>query len=176
MAVGAVFGLTQYNQFCTTLIQVAQIRKTSMSRLSRLFAIAMGLAAIVIFTGCHGLVPGLAQLQVTVTGGGTGNVTSTPPGINCPGATCTANFQNVGAVTLTASPDNGFGFGGWSGCTAQPGSPNVCTVSATASVTATFTASLQNINHIIFLAQENRSFDSYFGAMRAYWAATGTPD
>ena len=147
-----------------------------MSRLSRLFAIAMGLAAIVIFTGCHGLVPGLAQLQVTVTGGGTGNVTSTPPGINCPGATCTANFQNVGTVTLTASPDTGFGFGGWSGCTAQPGSPNVCTVSATASVTATFTASLQNINHIIFLAQENRSMDSYFGAMRAYWAATGTPD
>src|SRR5207244_13155252 len=94
MAVGAVFGLpnpTSFAQlsskFLHKFIQVpAQIRKPSMSRLSRLFAIAMGLAAIVIFTGCHGLVPGLAQLQVTVTGGGTGNVTSTPPGINCPAA------------------------------------------------------------------------------------------
>jgi phospholipase C len=35
---------------------------------------------------------------------------------------------------------------------------------------------LQNINHIIFMAQENRSFDHYFGAMRQYWAANGYPD
>jgi phospholipase C len=35
---------------------------------------------------------------------------------------------------------------------------------------------LQNINHIVILVQENRSFDSYFGAMRGYWAATGVPD
>jgi phospholipase C len=146
-----------------------------MSRLSRLFAIALGLAAIVIFTGCQGLVPGLAQLNVTVTGGGIGTVTSTPPGINCPG-TCTANFHNAGTITLTASPDNGFGFGGWTGCTAQAGSPNTCTVAATASITANFSATLKSINHIIFLAQENRSMDSYFGAMRAYWAAAGTPD
>jgi phospholipase C len=43
-------------------------------------------------------------------------------------------------------------------------------------VTATFTASLQSINHIIFLAQENRSFDHYFGALREYWAQNGVPD
>ncbi|MBO0911295.1 MAG: hypothetical protein J2P13_05840 [Acidobacteria bacterium] len=43
-------------------------------------------------------------------------------------------------------------------------------------VTATFTASLQSINHIIFLAQENRSFDHYFGALREYWAQNGIPD
>lgn len=35
---------------------------------------------------------------------------------------------------------------------------------------------IQNINHIIFLAQENRSFDSYFGAMRGFWAAKGVAD
>src|SRR6476659_6995710 len=35
---------------------------------------------------------------------------------------------------------------------------------------------LQKINHIVFLAQENRSFDSYFGAMRGYWAAKGVQD
>ncbi len=32
------------------------------------------------------------------------------------------------------------------------------------------------INHIIFLAQENRSFDHYFGALRHYWAHNGYPD
>lgn len=39
------------------------------------------------------------------------------------------------------------------------------------------TPTLNNsINHIIFLAQENRSFDHYFGALRAYWAKNGYPD
>ena len=34
---------------------------------------------------------------------------------------------------------------------------------------------IQSINHIIFMAQENRSFDSYFGQLPAYWAANGYP-
>ena len=33
-----------------------------------------------------------------------------------------------------------------------------------------------SLNHIVFLAQENRSFDHYFGAMRQYWAQNGIPD
>jgi len=33
-----------------------------------------------------------------------------------------------------------------------------------------------SINHIVFLAQENRSFDHYFGALREYWAQNGYPD
>jgi phospholipase C len=38
-------------------------------------------------------------------------------------------------------------------------------------------ATLQNsINHIIVMAQENRSFDSYFGTMREYWALNGFKD
>jgi phospholipase C len=32
------------------------------------------------------------------------------------------------------------------------------------------------LNHIIFLAQENRSFDHYFGTMRQYWAQNNYPD
>ncbi len=35
---------------------------------------------------------------------------------------------------------------------------------------------LKNINHIIFMAQENRGFEHYFGALREYWAANGFPD
>ena len=81
-------------------------------------------------------------------------------------------------MALTASPATGFTFAGWSG--ACSGSNLTCnlTLTANTSVTATFQAAqgLNSINHIIFMAQENRSFDSYFGAMRAYWAATGIPD
>jgi phospholipase C len=32
---------------------------------------------------------------------------------------------------------------------------------------------LNSVNHIIVLIQENRSFDSYFGQLSAYWAANG---
>ncbi|MFY9559335.1 MAG: alkaline phosphatase family protein [Terriglobales bacterium] len=35
---------------------------------------------------------------------------------------------------------------------------------------------IKQINHIIILAQENRGFDHYFGAMRQYWAANRYPD
>src|ERR1700751_1445961 len=43
--------------------------------------------------------------------------------------------------------------------------------------TPTPTGSLQtSVNHIIFLAQENRSFDHYFGEMRQYWADFGYAD
>jgi phospholipase C len=35
---------------------------------------------------------------------------------------------------------------------------------------------IKQINHIIFLAQENRGFEHYFGALRQYWAANGYPD
>jgi phospholipase C len=45
-------------------------------------------------------------------------------------------------------------------------------------VTATFSGpqNIAALNHIIFLAQENRSFDHYFGALRGYWAQNGYPD
>ena len=34
---------------------------------------------------------------------------------------------------------------------------------------------ITSVNHIIFMAQENRSFDMYFGQLPAYWAANGFP-
>ncbi len=37
-------------------------------------------------------------------------------------------------------------------------------------------ASLQSINHIVVFVQENRSFDSYFGAMQEYWRQNGFPE
>lgn len=51
------------------------------------------------------------------------------------------------------------------GCTAVPGvtpAPGTPTVSS--------------VDHVIFLAQENRSLDHYFGQLRQYWAQNGYPD
>jgi phospholipase C len=41
--------------------------------------------------------------------------------------------------------------------------------------TLTTAGALQSINHIVVMAQENRSFDTYFGQLPAYWAANGYP-
>ena len=37
------------------------------------------------------------------------------------------------------------------------------------------TPGLQSVNHIIFMAQENRSLDTYLGQLPAYWQANGYP-
>src|SRR6266567_2287682 len=46
---------------------------------------------------------------------------------------------------------------------------------APTATTATPDPTLASINHIVFMAQENRSFDTYFGQLSAYWAANGFP-
>jgi phospholipase C len=133
--------------------------------------------SVITWVGCVGFVAGLDQVTVTTAGGGIGVVTSAPNGINCSSlgtGSCQSQFTNAPTVTLTATPNQGFTFGGWTGCNTQ--TSTTCTVSGAANVTATFNASLNNINHIIFLSQENRSFDSYFGAMRQYWAQNNIPD
>jgi phospholipase C len=115
-----------------------------------------------------------SSLVVTMSGAGTGTVTSNPSGISCP-TTCSASFANGTQVTLTAVPSTGSSFGGWSGACSGTGTC-VVTLNAATTVNALFGGSLQSINHIIIFAQENRSFDSYFGAMREYWAQNGITD
>jgi uncharacterized repeat protein (TIGR02543 family) len=78
------------------------------------------------------------RLTVTVEGGAKGTVTSSPAGIDC-GTDCTETYASVTGVTLTAHPDAGAVFAGWSGaCT---GSAPTCTLTMdrSRSVTATFT-------------------------------------
>ena len=41
---------------------------------------------------------------------------------------------------------------------------------------STAASGLSRLRHIIVLAQENRSFDQYFGELRQYWAQNGYPD
>ena len=86
----------------------------------------------------------LEALQYTLTvnksGIGTGTVTISPSGINCSG-TCSASFASGTTVTLTATPDVGSTFAGWSGDCSGIGTCTV-TMSTNKSVTAMFNKSV----------------------------------
>src|SRR5207245_2884553 len=67
----------------------------------------------------------LTVSKANTLGIGNGTVTSTPPGINC-GAACSAAYDSGAVVTLTAAPDLGSIFNGWTGCDSVDGA--TCTV------------------------------------------------
>ena len=80
----------------------------------------------------------LNQYAVTVikSGTGSGTVTSSPSGINC-GADCFELYDHGTTVTLSAVPDAGSTFAGWSGACSGTG-PCVVNVTSPTNVTATF--------------------------------------
>ncbi len=84
--------------------------------------------------------PSLAvALTVSLPGTGSGLVTSSPAGLSCGGTaiSCTGWFAEHATVTLTATPEAGSTFDGWTGACTGTGT---CEVSAvgTPDVTATF--------------------------------------
>jgi len=85
------------------------------------------------------LCPGGSQtkgiLIVNPTGNGTGTVTSVPAGITCP-ETCGAQFNVGDTVVLTATPNAGSTFAGWTGC-APIDEPTCSVLVATGSTTVT---------------------------------------
>jgi uncharacterized repeat protein (TIGR01451 family) len=80
-------------------------------------------------------------LTVNKGGSGAGTVTSSPAGINC-GPSCSLQFNNGAAVTLTAAASSGSRFTGWSGDCSGTGACAL-TMSVDHNVTATFSRILK---------------------------------
>ncbi len=80
---------------------------------------------------------GSSQYTVTIQKNGTGSGTVTGDGIQC-GSSCIASV--TGGIALTATPDIGSSFAGWSGACAGTNSACVVTASGNVSVTAQFDA------------------------------------
>jgi uncharacterized repeat protein (TIGR02543 family) len=77
-------------------------------------------------------------VTVAKNGTGSGTVTSSPTGINC-GADCSEPYNSGTVVTLTAAPDVGSTFAGWSGGGCSGTGACVSTINSATTVTATFT-------------------------------------
>lgn len=78
------------------------------------------------------------ELTVSMAGTGTGVVTSSPAGINCP-ASCSATFPADTQVTLSETPGGNDAFTSWGGGCTGAANCNL-TLTASASVTANFAA------------------------------------
>jgi hypothetical protein len=81
--------------------------------------------------------PFTPRLSVNLAGNGTGSVQSTPAAIDC-GDVCANNFAYNTSVTLTATPDVGADFTGWSGGGCSGTSDCVLKLTDDVTVTATF--------------------------------------
>jgi endoglucanase len=79
-------------------------------------------------------------LSVSLSGTGSGTVTSSPAGIDC-GSDCSESYASGTSVTLTASAMSGSTFVGWGGACSGTGGCTV-TMDADRAVTATFDASV----------------------------------
>lgn len=85
-----------------------------------LLAGAVSLTALVAAPLAHAAPPGMKTVTVTLadsnaqnpTAAGWGRVTSSPAGIDCPGA-CQADFPHAGTITLTVTPAAGHVFDEW---------------------------------------------------------------
>ena len=78
-------------------------------------------------------------LEVESGGGGKGTITSSPGGIDCISfAVCEAPFAEGTVVTLTANPEPGSEFTGWSGCVPTSATECEVTMSGFERVSGTF--------------------------------------
>jgi uncharacterized repeat protein (TIGR02543 family) len=100
--------------------------------------IALVLAALALLLGAPASAgPTQSGDVLTVTVVGNGHVTSDDGQIECP-TDCTAEYFEGGTVTLSATPDSGWFFAGWSGDCSGTGSCVVDMGTGDHSVTATF--------------------------------------
>lgn len=135
-------------------------------------------------TGAGGSIVSIVTVTVLPTQLMTIALSASPDSIAA-GARATLTWTSQKAVSVTL--DNGIGAVALNGSvavspltttiyTATASDVSGATKTAQATVTTLPSNGLGNIRHIIFLIQENRSFDNYFGALGAYKAARGLPN
>jgi len=102
--------------------------------------LVIGYATVTVKDSTDPLCPGgtASQSILTVTPRGSGSVTSSPAGINCPSQTCGAQFQIGSTITLTATPNAGSTFTGWTNCTSTSGNTCAVVLNGDINVIATF--------------------------------------
>ena len=108
------------------------------------------------------------------------NPTSIPPAGS---STLTVTATNATGVTVTGSDNSSYTLAATGGTQAvTPTATTTYTATATgaggtATATATVTVetgTVQSIDHVIFMMQENHSFDNYFGMLNPYKASNST--
>ena len=125
-----------------------------------------------------------AQVVITVNGPPTVTISANPTAINAgQSTTLTVTATNATQVTVTDSLDtNVINLAATGGTqTVSPAATVTYTATATgannqtaqATATVTVTGTLQSVEHVIFMLQENRSFDTYFGLLNPYRKQNG---
>jgi phospholipase C len=132
-------------------------------------------------TATNGAVTSTSQVTVTVNTSLNVTLTATPLSVTA-GQPVTLAWTSANATTLAIDNSVGAVTPPSGQVTVNPAQTTTYTITATdaggGTLTATATvtvvvAGMQNIKHIIFMVQENRSFDNYFSQMNAYRAGKG---
>jgi phospholipase C len=141
----------------------------------RTFLLLSSFVLALLLSGCRGLVASVPAPTVSVSASPTAIVSGKS-------ATLTVTATNATGVEINGSDHSSYDLQAGGGTQAvSPSTTTVYTVVATGDggqVSATVTvnvapANLQSINHVLFMMQENRSFDTYFGMLNPYRKAQG---
>ena len=139
-------------------------------------------------TGTGGNATATATVTVTAPPAPTVTITANPTTIYSGGSsTLTVVATNATQVTVTGTDGSSYTLQAAGGTQAvSPTATTATTItytanasgaggnaSATASLTVDLATSVQAINHVIFMLQENHSFDNYFGMLNPYRVANG---
>ena len=87
--------------------------------------------------------PPIPLLTVALAGTGSGTVTSSPAGIDCPATACKVNASPGTQISLTETPDPGSSFSGWSGGACSGTTTCVVTLNSESSVNITVGADFE---------------------------------
>jgi phospholipase C len=135
-------------------------------------------------TGPGGNASASATVTVTANPAPTVTITANPTTITAGNpSTLTVVATNATQVSVTGSDGSNYDLQAAGGTQAVTPSATTAykatatgaggTATASASVTVTAAGSLQSIDHVIFMLQENHSFDNYFGMLNPYRSSKG---